>query len=426
MGTSATVIDVRLPEGQQEGSASALARWLVAPGAAVDAHQPIAEIETDKVMVELAAPAGGRLVEILKEAGDPVSPGDVLARIDTGADPTSTASARAGTARPGAAVGTATPGATAMETATPGTRIAVSRDERLSPAVKRLLAEHGLDAAQVTGSGRDGRITADDVLRFSAARGQGAEAPAARAQPGGPAASAQPAAQIPSRRVPHDAMRRRVAAHMVESLLHTAPHVTSVFEADLSAALAHRDAHKTGYAERGVRLTLTAYFVEAACKALLAVPEVNARWHADALEIFDDVNIGVGTALEDRGLIVPVIRRVQALDLLGIARRLDELTRAAREGRLLPADVQGGTFTISNHGVGGSLVATPIVINQPQVAILGIGKVQKRAVVREVAGEERIVVRPMAYVTLSIDHRALDAFQTNAFLSALVTALESC
>jgi len=220
-------------------------------------------------------------------------------------------------------------------------------------------------------------------------------------------------------------MRKRIAAHMVESLLHTAPHVTSVFEADLSAALAHRDAHKTGYAERGVRLTLTAYFVEAACKALVAVPEVNARWHADALEVFEDVNIGVGTALEDRGLIVPVIRRVQTLDLFGIAHRLDELTRAAREARLMPADVQGGTFTISNHGVGGSLVATPIVINQPQVAILGIGKLQRRAVVHEVAGEERVVVRPMAYVTLSIDHRALDAFQTNRFLSVLVEALES-
>jgi 2-oxoglutarate dehydrogenase E2 component (dihydrolipoamide succinyltransferase) len=174
-----------------------------------------------------------------------------------------------------------------------------------------------------------------------------------------------------------------------------------------------------------VKLTLTAYFVEAACKALQAVPEVNARWHDDALEIFEDVNIGVGTALEERGLIVPVIRRVQTLDLFGIALRLDELTRAARENRLTPADVQGGTFTISNHGVGGSLVATPIVINQPQVAILGVGKIQKRAVVVGEAGQDRIVARPMAYVTLSIDHRALDAYQTNRFLSVLVEALES-
>jgi 2-oxoglutarate dehydrogenase E2 component (dihydrolipoamide succinyltransferase) len=220
-------------------------------------------------------------------------------------------------------------------------------------------------------------------------------------------------------------MRKRIAQHMVESLLRTAPHVTSVFEADLSAALAHREAHKRQFAERGARLTITAYFVAAAVKALQAVPEVNARWHDDALEIYEDINVGVGTALEDRGLIVPVIRRAQTLDLFGVAQRLDTLTRQAREGKLSPEDVRGGTFTISNHGVGGSLMAAPIVINQPQLAILGVGKVQKRAVVIEEGGQDRIVVRPMAYVTLTIDHRALDAFQTNAFLSALVTALEA-
>jgi len=151
---------------------------------------------------------------------------------------------------------------------------------------------------------------------------------------------------------------------------------------------------------------------------------VNARWHEDSLEIYEDINIGVGTALEDRGLIVPVIRRAQLLDLFGIATRLDTLTRKAREGALAPEDVRCGTFTISNHGVGGSLIAAPIVINQPQVAILGVGRVQKRAVVVEEGGQDRIVVRPMAYVTLSIDHRALDAFQTNRFLTALVEALE--
>jgi 2-oxoglutarate dehydrogenase E2 component (dihydrolipoamide succinyltransferase) len=211
---------------------------------------------------------------------------------------------------------------------------------------------------------------------------------------------------------------------MVESLLRTAPHVTSIFEADLGAALAHREEHKRDFAERGARLTITAYIVAAAVKALQAVPEVNARWHEDGLEIYEDINIGVGTALEDRGLIVPVIRRAQLLDLFGIATRLDTLTRKAREGGLAPEDVRGGTFTISNHGVGGSLIAAPIVINQPQVAILGVGRVQKRPVVVEEGGQDRVIVRPMAYVTLSIDHRALDAFQTNRFLTVLVEALE--
>jgi 2-oxoglutarate dehydrogenase E2 component (dihydrolipoamide succinyltransferase) len=398
------VIEVRLPEGQQEGSASSLARWLVAPGAAVKAHQPIAEIETDKVMVELAAPASGVLKETLKAEGDPIEPGEVIARIEEGATSASAASAQAAdrSPEPPASRPSGTPASSVAGT--------TDRDERLSPAVRRMLEQYGLEPAQISGSGRGRRITTDDVLAFRAGQ---RTPPESRKS------------DIPSHRVPHDAMRKRIAQHMVESLLRTAPHVTSVFEADLSAVLAHREAHKREFAERGARLTITAYFVAAACKALQAVPEVNARWRDDGLEIFEDVNIGVGTALEDRGLIVPVIRRVQTLDLFGIAQRLDTLTRQAREGKLAPDDVRGGTFTISNHGVGGSLIATPIVINQPQLAILGVGKVQKRTVVIEEGGQDRIVVRPMAYVTLSIDHRALDAYQTNAFLAALVTALET-
>jgi 2-oxoglutarate dehydrogenase E2 component (dihydrolipoamide succinyltransferase) len=397
------LVDVRVPEGEQEGSTSTLTRWLVAAGARVAAHAPIAEIETDKVVVELAAPAAGVVRELLKQEGDALAPGELLARIEAGA-----AEAPAGTrAQPASAAPPPRPAASAP---------AGARDERLSPAVRSLLKQYGLDAAQITGTGRDGRVTADDVLAYRAKQGAA----------GGGAGAGSPAggAALAGHRVPHDAMRRRIAQHMVESLLRTSPHVTSVFEADLGAALAHREANKRAWADRGVRLTLTAYFVHASCRALQAVPEVNARWHEDALEIYEDVNIGVGTALGDRGLIVPVIRRVQTLDLEAIARRLDELTRAAREGSLAPADVQGGTFTISNHGVGGSLLAAPIVINQPQVAILGVGKVEKRAVVVEEGGQDRIVARPMAYVTLSIDHRALDAHQTNRFLSALVEALE--
>jgi 2-oxoglutarate dehydrogenase E2 component (dihydrolipoamide succinyltransferase) len=401
------MIEVRLPEGQQEGSTSSLARWLVAPGALVTAHQPIAEIETDKVMVELAAPASGVLTQTLKAEGDPIEPGEVIAHIEEGATTASVANATG--ADRSASRGTPRAGATSAADRVTDTR---GREERLSPAVRRMLEQHGLDPAQIPGSGRDGRITTDDVLAFRAGQGGGAPTESRKSD-------------IPSHRVPHDAMRKRIAQHMVESLLRTAPHVTSVFEADLSAVLAHRDGHKREFAERGTRLTITAYFVAAACKALQAVPEVNARWHDDALEIYDDINIGVGTALADRGLIVPVIRRAQTLDLYGIAQRLDTVTRQAREGRLAPEDVRGGTFTLSNHGVGGSLIAAPIVINQPQLAILGVGKVQKRAVVIEEGGEDRIVVRPMAYVTLSIDHRALDAFQTNAFLSALVAALET-
>jgi 2-oxoglutarate dehydrogenase E2 component (dihydrolipoamide succinyltransferase) len=219
-------------------------------------------------------------------------------------------------------------------------------------------------------------------------------------------------------------MRRRIAEHMARSVA-TAPHVTAVFEADLSAIIAHRAAHQDAFAARGARLTLTAYFVAAAARALQAVPQVNATFHADALELHPHCNIGVGTALGNEGLIVPVIPRAETLGLFGIAERLTQLTAAARANRLAPEDVRGGTFTISNHGVSGSLVAAPVIINQPQVAILGVGKTEKRVVVREIEGQDAILVRPMCYVSLTIDHRALDGFQTNTFLAKLVETLET-
>jgi 2-oxoglutarate dehydrogenase E2 component (dihydrolipoamide succinyltransferase) len=188
--------------------------------------------------------------------------------------------------------------------------------------------------------------------------------------------------------------------------------------------LAHRSRHAAGYEARGARLTLTAYFIIACVRALRAHPEVNATFLPDALQLHADVNIGVGTALGNKGLIVPVIHRAQELDLFAVAQQLGRLVAAARAGKLAPEDVRGGTFTISNHGVGGSLLATPIVINQPQVAILGVGKVERRVCVLEVDGVEAIGVRSMCYLTLTIDHRALDAFQANAFLSSVVATLQ--
>jgi 2-oxoglutarate dehydrogenase E2 component (dihydrolipoamide succinyltransferase) len=276
----------------------------------------------------------------------------------------------------------------------------------LSPAVRRLLAEHSLDAAKIPGSGKGGRITAQDVTRFLE------KAPASA-----------PISTAASRLIPHSPIRRRIAAHMVASVA-TAPHVTTLFEADMSSVVAHRRQNSSEFETRGAKLTYTAYFVAAAVKALQAVPEVNATFHADSLEIFGDCNVGVGTALGNEGLIVPVIHRAQTLDLFGIAGRLEQLVAAARAGRLSTDAVRGGTFTISNHGVSGSLIAAPIIINQPQVAILGVGKMERRVVVREHDGVESLSVRPMCYVTLTIDHRALDAFQANAFLAVVVNSLQ--
>ncbi len=282
--------------------------------------------------------------------------------------------------------------------------------------MRRLLAEHGLQAAEVRGTGEGGRITVDDVL--AAAKRGAAPTPAA---PG----TAETAAADDTRRVPHTAMRRRIAEHMVQSLLHTAPHVTTVFEADMTAVLAHRAAHKAEFESKGTPLTLTAYFVAACADALRAVPEANGRWSDEALLIPGRIDIGVGTALEGRGLLVPVIRDVARLDLAGIARQLAQLVERARADRLTPADLRGGTFTISNHGVSGSLLAAPIVIHQPQSAILGVGRLEKRAVVVARDGRDEIAIRPRCYVTLTIDHRVLDGHQANRFMETLVRRLES-
>ena len=212
---------------------------------------------------------------------------------------------------------------------------------------------------------------------------------------------------------------------MVESLLQTAPHVTTVFEVDLGAVLTHRARHRSDYDQRGTPLSLTVYFLAACVDALKAVPELNARWTDDALEYYDRIDVGVATALSDGGLVVPVIRDLGSLDLAGIADALTDRVTRARTQQLTPADVRGGTFTISNHGVSGSLLAAPIVINQPQSGILGIGKLERRAAVIDEGGREQIVVRPRCYVTLTIDHRVLDGARANRFLQVLVQQLEN-
>lgn len=388
------LIDVSVPTEDNEGTTSTVFRWLKSVGSAVKQHEPLVELSTDKATVEIAAPADGMLREVLVPEGSQVEPGQLLARLESGA-------------------------ASRVAGEVPGSSSAAAIDrgaeELLSPAVRKLLKEHGLDASQVAGSGRGGRITHQDVLDHLAARGSASPAP--------PVVAA-PAAIGGSRRVPHTPMRTTIAAHMVESMLRIAPHVTAVHECDLSAVISHREAHKQRAADEGTRLTLTAYFVRAASLALSEVPQVNARWHEDAIEIFEDHNIGLATALGEEGLIVPVIGKVQTLDVTAIARAVEDFAARARSGALKPKETHGGTFTITNHGTGGSLIATPI-INQPQSAILGLGKLQKRAVVISRNGQDEIAIRPMIYVTLTIDHRVLDGFVANRFLSVFTRVLEN-
>jgi 2-oxoglutarate dehydrogenase E2 component (dihydrolipoamide succinyltransferase) len=396
------LIDVLLPADQVEGTRSQVQRWLKAVGDSATRDEPLVEIETDKVTVEVSSPADGVVAEIVAAEGTDVAPGEVLARLA----PAGAAHAPSAPEKVRVATPAARPAAPAAGLTAAGA---------LSPAVRRLLAERGLSADQVKGSGQGGRITVEDVLSASpgAAPAIGARAP-----------QSAPAEEAGVRRVPHTPMRRRIAAHMVESLLHTAPHVTNVFEADLSAVLADRAKRKAEFDRRGVALTLTAYFVAACVDALRAVPEANARWSEDAILVHERFDIGVATALGDRGLVVPVIRDAGAMDLAGIAAALGELVARARDDALTPADLRGGTFTISNHGVSGSLLAAPIVINQPQSAILGVGKLEKRAVVVTEDGRDAVAIRPCCYLTLTIDHRVLDGFQANRFMETLVSHLE--
>jgi len=442
-----TAVDVCAPAEQTEGTRSQVLRWLKNIGEAVTENEPLIEIETDKVTVEVASPGAGVLREILKGEQEEISPGEVLGRIEApasdgaqadggqrasvaGASATALAGGvgEAGNAdaqRPAGGLRDAGDvGGAGTAAGSIGLAPASAAANRFSPAVRRLLTENNLDPAGIRGTGQGGRITVEDVLAaIAAGRGAGVS-------PGAAAANARSSSEVPSsdvtggsHRIAHTAVRKRIAEHMVQSLLHTAPHVTTVFEADMTAVLAHRQKYKDEFAQRGVPLTLTAYFLQAIVDAMRVVPEANSRWTDTALEVFESIHVGVATALEEGGLVVPVLRDVQSRDLFTTAEGLNDLVTRAREGRLTPTDVRGGTFTISNHGVSGSLVATPIIINQPQAAILGVGKLEKRPVVVEQGGEERVAIRPRCYVTLTIDHRVMDGHQANRFLQTFVTRL---
>lgn len=435
MSATAEVVEIRAPSGHEEGTRSQVLRWLKAVGEAVAEHEPLIELETDKVTVEVASPGAGVLTEILKQEQEEVAPGELLGKIGLpmaarapavepaheheagAAGAVSRRQSGAAPAKPGAG-GLTVHRAAAAAGAAPPAPGGGAAARQLSPAVRRLLAEHSLDASSVRGTGDGGRITVADVLREASVSSRSARGDSAAAG----SESARPqadAVETPSHSVPHSAVRKRIAARMVESLLHTAPHVTTVFEVDMGEVLAHRQRHRDEFARQGVALTLTAYFARAAVAAIRTVPEANSRWTDTTLEIYDSINLGIATAAE-AGLVVPVLQQAESLDLLETARRLEDLVRRARDGALAPADVRGGTFTLSNHGVSGSLLAAPIIIPQPQSAILGLGKLEKRAVVAE---DDAIVVRPRCYATLTIDHRVMDGSRANRFLQVFTETL---
>ena len=315
------LVDVTLPAAAQEGTESQVGSWFKQPGDAVKLHEPLLEIVTDKVTVEISAPADGVLQDVLKDAGEKVSPDDILGRIAVGAS--------AGSAP--APVAAAAPSKQVAQAAAPRATGNTAMINALSPSVRRLVKQHNIDVAQIAGSGRGGRVTLTDIEAHIAGGGS-APAPARSAAPAArPSPTPMPPTQAGgSRRVPHSPMRRGIADHMVKSALQIAPHVTAIFDADLSAVMKHRNMHKQQFEMQGVKLTLTAYFIAATVRALQTVPEVNSRFHADAVELFADCNIGIAAAVPD-GLVVPVIHAAQTLNLLGTARKLQDLTDRARE-----------------------------------------------------------------------------------------------
>jgi 2-oxoglutarate dehydrogenase E2 component (dihydrolipoamide succinyltransferase) len=394
------MIEVRVPE-EQEGTKAVVRAWLRQVGDLVFENEPLVELETDKVTQEVPAPAAGVLAEIVLETDAEAVPGAVLARIDTD----SPAEAGAQEAKPAVDERVEAPSGSPGPRPSPG-----NLETRLSPSVRRACLQHGIDPSKIQGTGRDGRVTREDVDRA---------VESATVVSVGEPATARPRA-FPGQDIPHDRMRLTIAENMARAVAEQ-PHVTAVFEADFTAV----GAHKAAMSARGVKLSYTAYIVKAAAEAMAVAPAINGRWEEDRIAISPTIDIGVGTALGEKGLVVPVVKDAGSLSLEQIGERLDDLTSRAREGKLDRSDVSGGSFTISNHGVSGSLLAAPIILHQGQAAILGVGKLQKRVIVREVNGRDAMLVHPMAYVTLTIDHRVVDGHQTNAWLSRFVEILET-
>ncbi|MBB4240762.1 dihydrolipoamide acetyltransferase family protein [Rhizobium tropici] len=398
------IIEITAPI-EQEGTKAVVRNWLKRIGDHVREGDALVELETDKVTQEIAAPCDGILSEIAMSDGDNAMPGAILGRM-----------------RAESANGVAAQAAEAPSQIQPASPATASAAAYYSPAVRKAAEEYGIDPASLKGSGRDGRVTRADMDHALETAKPHPSAPVSQRVETGQTPPAV-AADGKSRIVPHSAMRLSIARHMAQSLA-TAPQVTAIFEADFTAIMRHRESNKARLKAEGVNLSYTAYFVAASVAAMKLVPEVNSQWHDDSLEIFEDINIGISIALGDKGLVAPIIRQAQNLQLEAIAARLQDLTDRARSNALKADDMKGGTFTISNHGASGSLVASPIIINQPQSAILGIGKLEKRVIVREVDGADTIQIRPMAYVSLTIDHRSLDGHQTNAWLSEFVRVLQ--
>jgi pyruvate dehydrogenase E2 component (dihydrolipoyllysine-residue acetyltransferase) len=456
-----TAVDVVMPQMGVSVSEGTITRWLKQEGEQVEADEPLLEISTDKVDTEVPSPASGTLTQVLVQEGETVDVGTKLGQIGGS---TAAAEAPAPAAEPEApapaaeeapepeAPAPAAPEPAAAPTPAPAAEAPTGNGKAfVSPVVARIAGEHGIDPSQVPGTGSGGRVTKKDILAFvesggaesaGTAQQQEAAAPAAPARPEAPAPPAAPPAEAPAKPAapspvaagetlpgetvePMTAMRRGIAEHMRRSL-DTSAHVTSAIEVDFSRIVAVRNELKKEYqAAYGVNPTYLAFVAKATIETLRDYPYVNAEMRGDSIVTRSFVNLGIAVELaEGKGLIVPVIRNAESLNLLGLARGISEIAAKARNKQLVPDDVQGGTFTITNPGGYGTFHGTP-VISQPQSAILGTYALVKRPwVIEDELGQDVIAIRPLMNITLTYDHRLVDGALAGRFLRDLRERLE--
>ncbi len=377
--------DVIMPQMGESIVEGTILNWLIKEGDVVLRDQPIVEISTDKVDTEIPSPAAGTIKKILHAKGETVKVGTPIAIIEEEAGAGATVTT---TPRP------------AVEKPAPAPSI-VEEKERYSPLVRRLAEEYGINLEEIAGTGEGGRVTKKDVLDFIEKR------------------KVKAAPAISAEKIPLSVMRRTIAERMVASK-RTSPHVTTVFEADMGNAVFFRARVKDQFLkEEGVALTYLPIIIKATAQAIVDFPILNSSLVGDEIVIRKEINVGVAVAIED-GLIVPVIKGTDKKDLAAIARETHDLADRARTKKLIPDDVQGGTFTVTNHGVFGSLFSTPI-ISQPQIAILGVGAIEKRPVVIN----DAIGIRSMVYLSLSFDHRVIDGAIADQFMKKIKTYLET-